>query len=68
MTDELTAEQVIAKIVRAEQEVADLCTGKHRWTMWVPAEPDNDSDLLIGGALADARAFIRRVAAREVAA
>jgi hypothetical protein len=46
---------LIGRIERAEQEVSDLCSGKRRWTMTVPAEPDRDSDFVIGGALADAR-------------
>ncbi|HEX5016478.1 MAG TPA: hypothetical protein VFX15_02700, partial [Actinomycetes bacterium] len=35
-----------------------LCSGKRRWTMTVPAEPDRDSDLVIGGALANARRLV----------
>lgn len=36
----------------ARQELSELCKGK-RWQMTIPAQPDNDSDLLIGQALRD---------------
>ena len=35
----------------AWQIVNDLCAGKKRWVMSVPAEPDRDPDLVIGAAL-----------------
>jgi hypothetical protein len=53
------AAPVLAAIEKAEQEVFDLCSGKHRWTMRVPAEPDRDSDLVIGGALRMAADYIK---------
>lgn len=46
----LLAEQVVdahEKIERARQMVYDLCSGKERWVMRVPAQPDRDSDLII---------------------
>lgn len=48
----------IGKIDKALQVVADLCDGKQRWTMRIPAEPDSDPDLVIAGALASARALL----------
>ena len=54
----LTPEAIIAKIDRAWQEVSDLCSGKRRWTMTVPAERDRDSDLVIGDALTEARRYL----------
>ncbi len=44
--DELTAQ-----VAQADAEVNALCHGSRRWTMTVPAEPDRDSDLVIGRAL-----------------
>ena len=35
----------------AKQVVRDLCEGKRRWTMSVPARPDDDPDLVISAAL-----------------
>ena len=68
-TEPLSAEEIIRRIERAEQEVFDLCSGKRRWTMTVPAEENRDSDLLIGGALAEARKFLATLdAARPVPA
>lgn len=43
------------KIARAEQAVDDLCSGRLRWEMRVPAEPDHDPDLIISDALRAAR-------------
>jgi len=48
----------LMSIDRAEQEVHDLCSGKRRWTMTVPAEPDRDSDLLMIDAFDKARAIL----------
>lgn len=57
-----TPEQVIALIDRADAEVSALCSGKRRWTMTVPAEHDRDSDLVIGGALHEARRLLAAIA------
>lgn len=38
-------------IERARKEVADLCTGKRRWTMSIPTRPNEDSDCVIADAL-----------------
>lgn len=45
---------VIAEIDKAQDEVKALCHGK-RWIMCVPARPDEDSDLVISGALRAAK-------------
>lgn len=47
-------ESVIAEIDKAQDEVKALCHGK-RWIMCVPARPDEDSDLVISGALRAAK-------------
>ena len=39
---------------RAYRAITDLCSGKLRWEMRVPAEPDHDPDLIITAALRDA--------------
>lgn len=46
---------VIAKIDKALATVSALCEGEIRWTMRVPAEPENDPDLIIAGALQAAK-------------
>jgi hypothetical protein len=51
---------VIAKIDAAIAMVPALCDGSKRWTMSVPARPDSDPDLVIAGALQNARALIGR--------
>ena len=53
-----TRESALSKIARAEQAVDDLCSGKLRWEMRVPAEPDHDPDLIISDALRAARLLI----------
>lgn len=49
------AATALEKIARAEKAVDDLCSGKLRWQMRVPAEPDHDPDLIISEALRAAR-------------
>ena len=46
---------VIDKINKAHQIVCDLCQGKVRWTMTVPAKPESDTDLIIDDALSSAK-------------
>lgn len=54
-------------IDRAEKAVDDLCTGRLRWEMRVPAEPDHDPDLIIAAALQVARKALSRVKELESA-
>lgn len=42
-----------ARFDAASQHVADLCSGKERWTLRIPAQPGWDSDLVIANALED---------------
>ncbi len=42
----------------ADKAVDDLCQGRLRWEMRVPAEPDHDPDLIISKALGMARAAL----------
>ncbi len=44
-------DELKAQVALANAEVNALCHGSRRWTMTVPAEPDRDSDLVIGRAL-----------------
>lgn len=57
MTRRLKIEALDA-IERAEAKVSALCSGKERWEMRVPAEPDRDPDLVISDALAKAKKLI----------
>lgn len=56
MSDRLR--EALDAIARAEQAVDDLCQGRLRWEMRVPAEPDHDPDLIISEALRQARALL----------
>jgi len=42
------AETAIAK---ARTELADVCAGRKRWTMCIPARPGEDTDLVLGDGL-----------------
>jgi len=53
MTDEL-----IMKIDKAHDVVTELCSGKRQWEMRIPAQPDDDPDLVIGAALRASRVEI----------
>lgn len=46
---------------RAWRHVSNLCSGKARWTMSIPARPTQDSDLVIGASLADIQALLDEV-------
>jgi hypothetical protein len=50
-------ERLLALLDRADAMVSALCNGDRRWTMSIPAEPERDSDLVIGAALHAARAY-----------
>lgn len=56
--DEGSREEVLAKIAKAQQVVKELCTGSRRWTMRVPARPDDDPDLVIYDALVEAERLL----------
>ncbi len=49
---------IILQIEKAQKHVSDLCTGKARWTMTVPARQD-DSDILISTALSQIKEIIQ---------
>lgn len=59
MTDREAVEALRA-IEKAEKAVDDLCQGRLRWEMRVPAEPDHDPDLIISEALRQSRAILAR--------
>lgn len=54
-----------AAIEKAHDHVSDLCEGKTKWTMRIPAEPDRDSDLVIGAGLQAGKKALDRLAAAE---
>jgi hypothetical protein len=49
------SDEVDAQIGRASRVIAELCDGTRRWTMSVPARPDDDPDLILSKALCGAR-------------
>lgn len=55
----------LAAIQRARDEVAKLCEGKRRWTMSVPARPNEDSDLIIADALDAGEKAVTALAAAQ---
>lgn len=42
------------------QMIDDLCHGRRKWMMSIPAQPDYDPDLVIAVALQKARNYIQR--------
>lgn len=62
VTDDATIESLAGKalneietsIQRAQHMLSDLCRGRQRWTMSIPARPTDDPDLVIGDALRSA--------------
>ena len=54
-------ETALESISKAHRVVEELCIGKRRWTMSVPADEENDSDLVITKALMDAKAALAKV-------
>lgn len=46
---------LLAKIDKALQHVFDLAAGRERWTMRIPARPDEDSDCVLADALSAAK-------------
>lgn len=54
----LDGREALRAIDRAEKAVDDLCQGRLRWEMRVPAEPDHDPDLIISEALRLSRAAL----------
>ena len=56
-----------ARHQRATQAVDDLCQGRLRWEMRVPAEPDHDPDLIISDSLRDIPDLLRDLDAAQAA-
>jgi hypothetical protein len=59
---------LVERLDRAYDVVSALSQGRERWTMSVPARPDADPDLVIGGALSAAKSAIEALQARAEAA
>ena len=63
MTAQQTAGEPVAweaKYKAAREVIGELCDGKRRWTMSVPARPDHDPDLVICDALDTMRRALLR--------
>ena len=58
-----TKKEILEKLGKADQVVTDLCSGKFKWDMQVPARPDHDPDLVISAALTAAGQYITETAA-----
>lgn len=41
------AREVLDAITKAKQKLSDLCHGRERWHMSIPADPENDPDIVI---------------------
>lgn len=67
MDNPTPAQDVLKKIDKALATVADLCEGKIKWTMHVPAEHDRDPDLVIADALMTAKSLIATLPAQDAA-
>ncbi len=59
-TQEVKLETVIELLDKAHRYVVELSKGERRWDMHVPAQPDEDPDLVIGGAIREAKKFLTR--------
>lgn len=59
------ATDAITKIDKALKRVHDICQGTERWTMRVPARPDEDTDLILCDALETAKSLLSAVATDE---
>ncbi len=58
--EEIDLDLVQARLDKARAELSALCKGK-RFVMSIPAQPDYDSDLIIGAALRDLARLIKEV-------
>jgi len=58
------SDELIMKIDKAHDVVSELCRGKIKWVMHVPARPDDDPDLVIGAALRASRIEILSLRSR----
>lgn len=54
-------EGVKARIDRAHKLIGDLCMGRQKWKMSIPADEERDSDLILSAALTDADRLIVRI-------
>jgi len=52
------AAAVLEKIEQAHKHICDIAKGDERFRMSIPARPDRDTDLIVCGALNEARRFI----------
>lgn len=60
-----TMKLALEEIDKAIAKVKALCSGHERWIMSVPARPDDDPDLVIGGALWAAKNILKEALAEH---
>lgn len=53
-------EDTLQKIEKAGEVVLELCSGKRKWLMSIPADPKRDCDLIISDALRAAKDELRQ--------
>lgn len=53
--------EVRARVERAHQEIGDICQGRRKWTMRIPADEATDTDLVLSAALKDAETLSAEV-------
>jgi hypothetical protein len=58
---ELDLNAVKARVDKAHAHIGDLCTGRSRWKMTIPVNPERDSDLILTEALVDAERLMAEV-------
>lgn len=54
----LDLDAIDQRLDAAREELSALCHGGKRWLMTIPANPREDSDLIIGAALRDAHKML----------
>jgi len=64
MSDKQKLQKYKQHIAAAHAMVSDLCTGKRKWIMSIPAQMDYDPDLVIGQALRDADRMLDELGAQ----
>lgn len=45
----------------AMQMISDLCNGRRKWLMSIPAQPNSDPDLVIAASLADVPKLVAEI-------
>jgi len=61
--DDVETIRALDAIAKAKQKLSDLCSGKERWHMSIPADEHNDPDIVIMDGLHLAEAALSRLSA-----